>query len=125
MAFVTDVGHTARIEGATVLSAVLFSAFISRAIFLRLIAGRIGRLWSLLISGVQGSMLGLFTISNNFGHCTRVRFCLAWAMGGIFPIYSVAVEIICLTTRPGGGPKLFFVWSCSYGSRWMAWWLHV
>ncbi len=92
VAFVTDVGHT-RIEGATVLSAVLFSAFISRAIFLGLIAGRIGGLWSLLVfSGVQGSMLGLFTISEQLWALYACAILFGLGYGGIFPIYSVVVR---------------------------------
>ena len=92
VAFVTDVGHT-RIEGATVLSAVLFSAFISRAIFLGLIAGRIGGLWSLLVfSGVQGSMLGLFIICEQLWALYACAILFGLGYGGIFPIYSVAVR---------------------------------
>ena len=63
-----------------VLSAVLFSAFISRA--LGLIAGR-GGLWSLLVfSGVQGSMLGLFTISEQLWALYACAILFGWAMEG-------------------------------------------
>jgi MFS family permease len=92
VAFVTDVGHT-RIQGATVLSAVLFSAFISRAALLGLIAGRIGGLWSLLMfSGIQGAMLGMFTLSEQLWALYTCAVLFGLGYGGIFPIYSVAVR---------------------------------
>ena len=92
VALVTDVGYS-RIEGATVLSAVLFSAFISRAVLLGLIAGKIGGLWSLLVfSGVQGAMLGLFTIVDQLWTLYACAILFGLGYGGIFPIYAVAVR---------------------------------
>ena len=108
VALVTDVGYS-RIEGATVLSTVLFSAFLSRAILLGLIADRIGGVWSLLIfSSVQGLMLGLFIIADNLWilYVCAVLFGLGY--GGIFPIYAVVVREHLPSTQTGWRTGVIF-----------------
>ncbi len=101
VALVTDVGYS-RIEGATVLSTVLFAAFLSRAILLGLIAGRIGGLWSLLIfSSVQGLMLGLFTIAEHLWVLYACAILFGLGYGGIFPIYAVVVREHLPSTQTG------------------------
>jgi len=92
VAFVTDVGFS-RLEATTVLSSVLFSAFICRAVVLGLLAGKIGGLWSLLVfSGIQGAMLGVFTMVDQLWALYLCAILFGLGYGGIFPIYAVAVR---------------------------------
>ena len=89
---ITDLGHP--IDNAVeVLSVLLMSAFISRAIFVGLLADNIGGLEALLIfSGIQAATLAAFSMFDGLYALYGIAIAFGFGYGGIFPVYAVSIR---------------------------------
>ncbi len=92
VSFVTDRGYPIH-NAVEVQSLMLFSAFVSRALLLGLIADRVGGLRALLIfSGLQAVMLTVFTLTHELWALYVVAALFGLGYGGLFPVYAVAIR---------------------------------
>ncbi len=109
VSYVTDLGHPAS-NAAEVLSLMLMSAFVSRAVFVGLLADSIGGLRALFIfSGGQAAMLAAFTMVDGLGALYAVAILFGLGYGGIFPVYAVAIRELMPVTEAGRRTGLVFL----------------
>ena len=92
VSFVTDRGYPIH-NAVEVQSLMLFSAFVSRALILGLIADRMGGLRALLVfSSLQVVMLTVFTFTHELWALYVVAALFGLGYGGLFPVYAVAIR---------------------------------
>ena len=109
VSYVTDLGHPAS-NAAEVLSLMLMSAFVSRAVFVGLLADNIGGLRALFIfSGGQAAMLAAFTMVDGLAALYAVAILFGLGYGGIFPVYAVAIRELMPVTEAGRRTGLVFL----------------
>lgn len=109
VSYVTDLGHTAS-SAAGVLSVMLMSAFVSRAVFVGLLADNIGGLRALfLFSGTQAAMLAAFTAVHGLAELYVVAILFGLGYGGIFPVYAVAIRELMPIAEAGRRTGLVFL----------------
>ena len=109
VSYVTDLGHPAS-NAAEVLSLMLMSAFVSRAVFVGLLADNIGGLRALfLFSGTQAAMLAAFTMVHGLAELYVVAILFGLGYGGIFPVYAVAIRELMPVTEAGRRTGLVFL----------------
>lgn len=92
VSYVRDLGHpvTSAVE---VLAVTLMAAFISRAVFVGLLADRFGGLRSLFVfSAVQATMLAAIVSVTDLRALYVVGALFGLGYGGIFPVYAVAIR---------------------------------
>lgn len=106
---VTDLGHS--IDNAVeILSVLLMASFVSRAIFVGLLADNIGGLESLLVfAGTQGVMLAAFTMFDGLYALYGIAIMFGFGYGGIFPVYAVAIREHMPFTEAGRRTGLVFM----------------
>ena len=89
---VRDLGFTIN-TAAEIFSITLFAAFVSRAVFVGLLADRFGGLRSLFVfSLVQGTMLATMVFVTDLWALYVVGALFGLGYGGIFPVYAVAIR---------------------------------
>ena len=109
VSYVTDLGHTAS-SAAGVLSVMLMSAFVSRAVFVGLLADNIGGLRALfLFSGTQAAMLAAFTAVHGLAELYVIAILFGLGYGGIFPVYAVAIRELMPIAEAGRRTGLVFL----------------
>ena len=109
VSYVTDLGH-APSSAAGVLSVMLMSAFVSRAVCVGLLADSIGGLRALLIfCGVQAAMLAVFTTVEGLAALYAVAILFGLGYGGIFPVYAVAIRELMPVAEAGRRTGLVFL----------------
>ena len=109
VSYVTDLGHPAS-NAAEVLSVMLMSAFVSRAVFVGLLADNIGGLRALFIfSGTQAAMLAAFTAVHGLAELYVVAILFGLGYGGIFPVYAVAIRELMPIAEAGRRTGLVFL----------------
>jgi len=121
VAHVSDLGHSIT-EAVEVLSAMLITAFLSRAVVVGFLSDRLGGLRALFIfSVVQATMLFALTVVRDLPAVYLVAALLGLGYGGIFPVYAVAVQDhmpLAQTGRWTGIVFLFGAIAMGFGS-WM------
>ena len=119
VSYVTDLGHDAS-SAAGVLSVMLMSAFVSRAVCVGLLADSIGGLRALFIfCGAQAVMLAAFTTVDGLVALYAVAILFGLGYGGIFPVYAVAIRELMPVTEAGRRTGLVFLFgalSMGFGS---------
>ena len=119
VSYVTDLGH-APASAAGVLSLMLMSAFVSRAVFVGLLADNIGGLRALFaFCGVQAVMLAAFTTVEGLVALYVVAVLFGLGYGGIFPVYAVAIRELMPVAEAGRRTGLVFLFgalSMGFGS---------
>ncbi len=92
VSYITDLGHP--IDNAVeMLSVLLMSAFVSRSVFVGLLADNIGGLEALLVfSGTQAATLAAFTMFDGLYVLYGIAALFGLGYGGIFPVYAVAIR---------------------------------
>ena len=119
VSYVTDLGHDAN-SAAGVLSVMLMSAFVSRAVCVGLLADSIGGLRALFIfCGAQAAMLAAFTTVDGLVALYAVAVLFGLGYGGIFPVYAVAIRELMPVTEAGRRTGLVFLFgalSMGFGS---------
>ena len=109
VSYVTDLGHPAS-NAAEVLSLMLMSAFVSRAVCVGLLADSIGGLRALFIfSSGQAAMLAAFTMVDGLMALYAVAILFGLGYGGIFPVYAVAIRELMPVTEAGRRTGLVFL----------------
>ena len=109
VSYVTDLGHPAR-SAAGVLSIMLMSAFVSRAVCVGLLADSIGGLRALFIfCGAQAVMLAAFTMVEGLVALYVVAILFGFGYGGIFPVYAVAIRELMPVSEAGRRTGLVFL----------------
>ncbi len=109
VSYVTDLGHPAR-NAAEVLSLMLMSAFVSRAVFVGLLSDNIGGLRALFIfSSVQAAMLAAFTLVSGLVDLYVIGILFGLGYGGIFPVYAVAIRELMPLSEAGRRTGLVFL----------------
>ena len=92
VSYVRDIGHPVT-SAVQVLSVSLMAAFISRAVFVGLLADRFGGLKSLFVfSAVQGAMLAAIVSVTDLWALYVIGALFGLGYGGIFPVYAVAIR---------------------------------
>ncbi len=92
VAYVTDLGHPVA-NAVEILSVMLMTSFLSRSIFVGLLADRFGGLVSLFFfAGVQAAMLAMLTVVDDLAGLYIVAALFGLGYGGIFPVYAVIVR---------------------------------
>jgi MFS family permease len=92
VAYVSDLGHPAS-RGAEVLSVMLFSSFVSRAILLGWLTDRIGGLRALFcFSLVQATMLAAFGLNQGLVAFYVIAALYGLGYGALLPVYPVIVR---------------------------------
>lgn len=118
---VTDQGHSIT-SAAEVFSVTLLAAFISRSLFVGLLADRYGGLMALFVfSAVQAVTLAMLTMVDSLWALYVVGALYGLGYGGIFPVYSVAIREYLPISQIGwrtGVVFLFGAVSMGFGS-WM------
>ena len=109
VSYVTDLGHPAS-SAAGVLSMMLMSAFVSRAVCVGLLADSIGGLKALFIfCGIQAAMLAAFTTVDGLVGLYVVAILFGLGYGGIFPVYAVTIRELMPFTEAGRRTGLVFL----------------
>lgn len=109
VSYVTDLGHSPA-SAAQVLSLMLMSAFVSRAVFVGLLADSIGGLKALFIfCGAQAAMLAAFTMVDGLVALYAVAILFGLGYGGIFPVYAVTVRELMPFSEAGRRIGLVFL----------------
>jgi len=109
VSYVTDLGHPVANAGE-VLSIMLMAAFVSRAVFVGLLADSIGGLRALIaFCGVQAAMLAAFTVVDGLVALYVVAVLFGLGYGGIFPVYAVAIRELMPVTEAGRRTGLVFL----------------
>ena len=119
VSYVTDLGH-APASAAGVLSLMLMSAFVSRAVCVGLLADNIGGLRALFVfCAAQAVMLGAFTMVEGLAALYVVAVLFGLGYGGIFPVYAVAIRELMPVSEAGRRTGLVFLFgalSMGFGS---------
>ena len=109
VSYVTDLGHPAK-NAAEVLSLMLMAAFVSRAVFVGLLADNIGGLRALFIfCAAQAAMLAAFTLVSGLVELYVVAVLFGLGYGGIFPVYAVAIRELMPLSEAGRRTGLVFL----------------
>ena len=109
VSYVTDLGHAPG-SAAGVLSVMLMSAFVSRAVCVGLLADNIGGLRALFVfCGGQAVMLGAFTMVDGLVALYVVAVLFGLGYGGIFPVYAVAIRELMPVSEIGRRTGLVFL----------------
>ena len=109
VSYVTDLGHPAK-NAAEVLSLMLMAAFVSRAVFVGLLADNIGGLRALFIfCAAQAVMLAAFTLVGGLVELYVVAVLFGLGYGGIFPVYAVAIRELMPLSEAGRRTGLVFL----------------
>ena len=121
VAYVTDLGHPVA-NAVEILSVMLMTAFLSRSVFVGLLADRFGGLAALLFfAGLQAAMLAVLTFTGGLFALYVVAALFGLGYGGIFPVYAVIVREhlpIAEVGRRTGVVFLFGALAMGFGS-WM------
>ncbi len=109
VSYVTDLGHPIA-NAVEVLSLMLMAAFVSRAVFVGLLADSIGGLRALIVfCGAQAAMLAAFTAVDGLIALYVVAVLFGLGYGGIFPVYAVAIRELMPVTEAGRRTGLVFL----------------
>ena len=109
VSYITDLGYP--IDNAVeILSVMLMSAFVCRAVLVGLLADNIGGLMALLVfSGIQAAMLAAFTVFDGLYMLYGIAILFGLGYGGIFPVFAVSIREHMPFTEAGSRTGLVFL----------------